>query len=114
MPEPMQIDFSRFKKLSQKKKEQQRKEDLCLYCGKKNHQTQDCLIKASILKLYKVWNVSMNIQSKVEDAESETKMSSHSRDRVVGKSCTIFNQRSSSYFRSFSLFYSSTYNRNGF
>ena len=30
-----------------------------------------CLIKASTLKLYKIINVSTNIQSKVEDAEAE-------------------------------------------
>ena len=38
-------------------------------------------------------------------------MSNQSRDRAAGKSCTIFSQGSSSYFRSFSLFYYPTYNK---
>jgi hypothetical protein len=33
MPKLKQIDSSRFKKLSLKKKERRHKEDLCLYCG---------------------------------------------------------------------------------
>jgi hypothetical protein len=33
MPKPMQIDSSRFKKVSQKEKERQRKKDLYLYCS---------------------------------------------------------------------------------
>jgi hypothetical protein len=114
MLEPMQIDSLRFKELSQKEKEQQYKEDVCLYCGGKNYQVQDCPIKASTLKLYKVRNVSTSIQLKVDDAELEKKISSHSRDHAAGESCTIFNQWSHSYFRSFSLFYCPTYNKNGF
>jgi hypothetical protein len=70
-PEPMQIDSSSFKKLSQKEKDRRCKEDLCLYCGGKNHQARDCLIKASASKLYKVRNISTSTQSKVEDVESE-------------------------------------------
>jgi hypothetical protein len=37
-PEPIQIDSLSFKKLSQKKKDRQRKEGLSLYCGGENHQ----------------------------------------------------------------------------
>jgi hypothetical protein len=70
-PEPMQIDFTSFKKLSQKEKDRQRKEDLCLYCGGKNHQARDCPIKALASKLHEVQNVSMSTQSKVEDVESK-------------------------------------------
>jgi hypothetical protein len=47
------------------------KEDLCLYCGGKNNQARDYPIKASALKLHKVQNISMSSQLKVEDAESE-------------------------------------------
>jgi hypothetical protein len=65
----MQIDYLRFKKLSQKEKERRRKEDLCLCCGGENHQVWDCPIKASASKLHKVRNISTNIQSKVEDAK---------------------------------------------
>jgi hypothetical protein len=49
------------------------KEDLCLYCGRENHQTRACPIKALASKLHKVRNVSMSSQSKVEDAESKNK-----------------------------------------
>jgi hypothetical protein len=91
MPEPMQIDSLRFKKLSQKEKEWQRKEDLCLYCGKENHQIWDSPIKALAFKLYKVRNVSTSTQSKVEDVESENEDVRYSRDRAVEESCTIFN-----------------------
>jgi hypothetical protein len=38
----------------------------------------------------------------------KTKISNYSKDRVVGESCTIFNQRSYSYFQSLSLFYCRT------
>ena len=73
MPGLMQIDSSRFKKLLQKEKDWWYKEDLCLYCGGQNHQTQNCPIKVSTSKLHKVWNVSMSTQSKVEDAKLENK-----------------------------------------
>jgi hypothetical protein len=69
-PEPIQIDSSSFKKLSQKEKGQRRKEDLCLYYDGENYQAQDCSIKALASKLHKIWNVSMSTQSKVKDAES--------------------------------------------
>jgi hypothetical protein len=76
-----------------------------LYCGKENHQAQDCSIKALASKLHKVKNVSPSIQSKVDDVESKTKISSHCRDCKVGECCLIFNQRFYPYFQSFSLFY---------
>jgi hypothetical protein len=61
MPKLMQIDFSRFKKLLQKKKDQRHKEDLYLYCGVENYEARDCPIKALVLKLHKVRNVSTSI-----------------------------------------------------
>ena len=73
MLELMQIDSLRFKKLSQKKKDQQCKEDLYLYCDRENHQTRDCPIKALASKLYKVRNVSTGIKSKVKDVELKNK-----------------------------------------
>ena len=74
MPKPMQIDSLRFKKLLQKEKVQQCKEDLCLYYGGKYHQALDYPIKASASKLHKVQNVSTSTQSKVEDAKLENKV----------------------------------------
>jgi hypothetical protein len=38
-------------------------------------------------------------------------MSSYSKDRTAGESCTIINQRSYSYFRSFSLLNCPSYNK---
>jgi hypothetical protein len=70
-PESMQIDSSNFKKLSQKEKDRQCKEGLCLYCDGKNQQARECPIKASALKLYKIRNISSSSQSKVENAELE-------------------------------------------
>jgi hypothetical protein len=55
-----------------RKNDDAKKTCVCIV-AEKNHQAQDCLIKASTLKLYKVQNVSTNIQSKVEDVESENK-----------------------------------------
>jgi hypothetical protein len=43
--------------------------------------------------------------------DQKTKMSNHNRNRAAGESCTIFNQRSYSYFQSFSLFYCPTYSK---
>jgi hypothetical protein len=73
MPEPIQMNSLRFKKLSQKEKDRRCKEDLYLYCGRENHQTRDYPIKASASKLHKVRNVSTNVQSKVKDAELKNK-----------------------------------------
>jgi hypothetical protein len=53
------------------KKDQRRKENLCLYCCRKNHQARDCPIKALASKLHKDINVSTSTQSKVEDVESK-------------------------------------------
>ena len=39
----------------------------------KNHQARDCPIKASTSKLYKVMNVLISIELKVEDGESKNK-----------------------------------------
>jgi hypothetical protein len=59
--------------LSQKEKDRQSKENLCLYCGGENHQALDYPIKASASKLHNVQNVSTSTQSKVEDAKLENK-----------------------------------------
>lgn len=37
----MQIDSSRIKKLSAEEKERQKREGLCFYCGKKDHQASN-------------------------------------------------------------------------
>jgi hypothetical protein len=47
MPELIQIDSLRFKKLLQKEKDRRYKEGLYLYCGGKKYQAYNCPIKAS-------------------------------------------------------------------
>jgi hypothetical protein len=53
MPEPMQIDASKVLKLSQEEKDRCRKEDLCLYCGEKDHKAHNCLKKVFTSKPHK-------------------------------------------------------------
>ena len=43
--EPMQIDTSRVKKLTEEEKERRRREHLCLYCGGKDHGVKNCPLK---------------------------------------------------------------------
>ena len=49
-PEPMQIDTTRFKRLTQEEKDRRRREGLCLYCGKPGHKAPDCRAKPSEFK----------------------------------------------------------------
>jgi len=44
-PEPMQIDTSRVRKLTEEEKERCRKEHLCFYCGGKDHNLNNCPLK---------------------------------------------------------------------
>jgi hypothetical protein len=43
----MQIDATRYKCLTQEEKQRRRREGLCLYCGKPNHQAKDCTTKSN-------------------------------------------------------------------
>lgn len=51
--EPMQIDASKVKKLSEEEKERRRREHLCLYCGGKDHGWRNCPAKLQGSKLHK-------------------------------------------------------------
>lgn len=66
--EPMQIDASKVKKLSEEEKERRRKEHLCLYCGGKDHMLKDCRVKPQGPKLHKFRSAS---ESRHEEIESE-------------------------------------------
>ncbi len=52
-PEPMQIDSSKILRLSQEEKDRRRKENLCMYCGAKDHKVQDCRNRVTISKPHK-------------------------------------------------------------
>lgn len=52
-PEPMQIDTSKVKKLSEEEKERRRREHLCLYCGEKDHGWRNCPVKLQKSKPHK-------------------------------------------------------------
>ena len=43
--EAMEIDAIRFKPLTEQKKKQKRKENLCLYCGQPSHRANNCPLK---------------------------------------------------------------------
>ena len=62
MPEPMQIDASRIKKLTPEEKECRRREDLCMYCGGKGHRAHNCPTKVASLKSYKFRYTSTNLK----------------------------------------------------
>ena len=51
--EPMQIDTSKVKKLSEEEKERRRREHLCLYCGGKDHGWKNCPVKLQGPKQHK-------------------------------------------------------------
>ena len=53
MPEPMQINASRIKKLTLEEKERRRREDLYMYCGGKEHRAHNCPAKVASPKPYK-------------------------------------------------------------
>ena len=60
VPEPMQIDASKIKKLTLEEKERQRREDLCMYCGGKGHRAHNCPTKVASPKPYKFRYTSTN------------------------------------------------------
>ena len=60
MPEPMQINASRIKKLTPEEKERRRREDLCMYCGGKGHRAHNCPTKVASPKPYKFRYTSTN------------------------------------------------------
>jgi hypothetical protein len=66
--EPMQIDTSKVKKLSEEEKERRRKEHLCLYCGGKDHMLKNCPLKPQGPKLHKFRSAS---ESRHEEIGSE-------------------------------------------
>jgi hypothetical protein len=52
-PEPMQIDTSRIRKLTEEEKERRRKEHLCFYCRGKDHSLNNCPLKPQGPKAHK-------------------------------------------------------------
>lgn len=66
--EPMQIDTSKVKKLTEGEKERRRKEHLCLYCGGKDHMLKNCPLKPQGPKPHKFRSAS---ESRHEEIESE-------------------------------------------
>ena len=60
MPEPMQIDALRIKKLTPEEKERRRREDLCMYSGGKGHRAYNCSTKVASPKPYKFRYTSTN------------------------------------------------------
>lgn len=69
--EPMQIDTSRVKKLTEEEKERRRREHLCLYCGGKDHDLKNCLLKPQGPKPHKFRCTSSNSEPRLEEIESE-------------------------------------------
>jgi hypothetical protein len=110
MPKPMQIDSSRFKKLSQKKKtDDTKKVCVCIVVCVCIMAEKITKLEIFLLKLqpqnyirFKMFQQVFNQKWKI--LNQRTKTSSHNNNRAAGKNCTIFNQRSYSYFQSFSLF----------
>ena len=70
-PEPMQIDASKVKKLSEEEKERRRREHLCLYCGGKDHGWRNCPAKLQGPKLHKFRGTSSASEPTHEDFKLE-------------------------------------------
>lgn len=47
LDDPMQVDVTRFKPLTQEEKDRRWKEGLCLYCGEPGHKASNCLKKST-------------------------------------------------------------------
>lgn len=69
--EPMQIDTSKVRKLSEEEKERRRKEHLCLYCGGKDHSVKNCPVKPQGPKPHKFRSTSSTSEPNHEEVESE-------------------------------------------
>jgi hypothetical protein len=74
-PEPMQIDISRVKKLTEEEKERRRREQLCFYCGGKDHSLNNCPLKPQGPKAHKFRYTSSTSEPRHEEIESENKSS---------------------------------------
>ncbi len=48
--EPIQIDVTRFKRITPDEKERRQSQDLCLYYCGSGHKVRDCQIKESVFK----------------------------------------------------------------
>lgn len=47
----MQIDATRYKRLTQEEKDKQQQENLCLYCSEPGHRAHNCPMKISGFKI---------------------------------------------------------------
>jgi hypothetical protein len=70
-PEPMQIDTSRVRKLTEEEKERRRREHLCFYCGGKDHSLNNCPLKPQGPKAHKFRYTLSTSELKQEEIESE-------------------------------------------
>jgi hypothetical protein len=70
-PEPMQIDTSRIRKLTEEEKERRRREHLCFYCGGKDHSLNNCPLKPQGPKAHKFRYTLSTSEPKQEEIESE-------------------------------------------
>jgi hypothetical protein len=69
--EPMQIDTSRVRKLTEEEKEQHHREHLCFYCGGKDHSLNNCPLKPQGPKGHKFRYTSSTFEPRHEEIESE-------------------------------------------
>ena len=69
--EPMQIDTSKVKKLSEEEKERRRREHLCLYCGGKDHGWKNCPVKLQGSKPHKFRGTSSAFEHSHKESKSE-------------------------------------------
>jgi hypothetical protein len=70
-PEPMQIDTSRVRKLTEEEKERHHREHLCFYCGGKDHNLNNCALKPQGPKAHKFRYTLSTSEPKQEEIESE-------------------------------------------
>ncbi len=70
-PEPMQIDTSRVRKLTEEEKERRRMEHLCFYCGGKDHNLNNCPLKPQGSKAHKFRYTSSTSKPRHEEIELE-------------------------------------------
>jgi hypothetical protein len=70
-PEPMQIDTSRVRKLTEEEKERCHREHLCFYCGSKDHSLNNCPLKPQGPKAHKFRYTLSTSKPKQEEIESK-------------------------------------------
>jgi hypothetical protein len=70
-PEPMQIDISRVRKLTEEEKERCWREHLCFYCGGKDHSLNNYPLKPQAPKAHKFRYTSSTSELGHEEIESE-------------------------------------------